>query len=309
MKRLISTVGLSREEWLGWRRMGIGGSDVSVIAGVNPYRSIYELWEDKMGLRNPEEIENEYIHFGNVLEPVVKAEFTRRTGLKIRNKRVILQSDQYPFMLADLDGTINENGEMVIFEAKTATEYKKDVWQKGVPEEYMYQIQHYMAVTEAKKTYIAALVGGNSFIYHEVYRDENMIQEIIKMEERFWKENVLKGIEPEADGSKATTDFLNQKYKKSSGKEIELPKETMELIASYDAFSEQIKRLQKQKDKVANQIRNYMKDCEQGIIGDRRITWTPVETISIDKKRLQAEQKDIYEKYTTRSSNRRLNVA
>ena len=129
------------------------------------------------------------------------------------------------------------------------------------------------------------------------------------MEERFWKENVLKGIEPEADGSKATTDFLNQKYKKSSGKEIELPKETMELIASYDAFSEQIKRLQKQKDKVANQIRSYMKDCEKGIIGDRRITWSPVETISIDKKRLQAEQKDIYEKYTTRSSNRRLNVA
>ena len=256
MKRLISTVGLSREEWLGWRRMGIGGSDVSVIAGVNPYRSIYELWEDKLGLRNPEESENEYIHFGNVLEPVVKAEFTRRTGLKIRNKRVILQSDQYPFMLADLDGTINENGEMVIFEAKTATEYKKDVWQKGVPEEYMYQIQHYMAVTEAKKTYIAALVGGNSFIYHEVYRDESMIQELIKMEERFWKENVLKGIEPEADGSKATTDFLNQKYKKSSGKEIELPKETMELIASYDAFSEQIKRLQKQKEKVANQIRS-----------------------------------------------------
>ena len=45
----------------------------------------------------------------------------------------------------------------------------------------MYQIQHYMAVTEAKKTYIAALVGGNSFIYHEVYRDENMIQEIVKI--------------------------------------------------------------------------------------------------------------------------------
>ena len=53
MKRLISTLGLSREDWLGWRRMGIGGSDVSVIAGVNPYLSIYELWEDKMGLRNP----------------------------------------------------------------------------------------------------------------------------------------------------------------------------------------------------------------------------------------------------------------
>ena len=105
----------------------------------------------------------------------------------------------------------------------------------------MYQIQHYMAVTEARAKlnigFLALVLGGNSFIFDLKYIVMKIIiQEIIKMEERFWKENVLKGIEPEADGCQGTTDFLNQKYKKSSGKEIELPKETMELIASYDAF-------------------------------------------------------------------------
>ena len=63
-----------------------------------------------------------------------------------------------------------------------------------------------MAVTGAKKTYIAALVGGNHFVYHVVERDEELISLIIKMEKRFWEENVLQNIEPMADGSQATTD-------------------------------------------------------------------------------------------------------
>ena len=113
--------------------MGIGGSDVSVIARVNPYRSIYELWEDKMGLRNPEEIEkmNTFILAKVSGVWLRKQKFTTTKPDLTLNKRLILRA-YYLFMLADLDGTINENGEMVIFEAKTATEYKKDVWQKGV---------------------------------------------------------------------------------------------------------------------------------------------------------------------------------
>ena len=44
MEVLVKTAGLSREEWLRWRTKGIGGSDVSIIAGMNPYRSVYQLW-------------------------------------------------------------------------------------------------------------------------------------------------------------------------------------------------------------------------------------------------------------------------
>jgi putative phage-type endonuclease len=160
MKVLAKTNGMERKEWLEWRRMGIGGSDASVIAGVNPFRSIFDLWLDKTGQTEPGEEESEYIHFGNVLEPVVRKEFMRRTGLKVRRKMAILQSGEYPFMLADLDGVIYEDGKLCIFEAKTASAYKREIWEAGVPLEYQYQVQHYMAVTGAEKTYIAALVGG-----------------------------------------------------------------------------------------------------------------------------------------------------
>ena len=59
---------------------------------------------------------------------------------------MLLQSEEYPFMFADLDGVINENGEMAIFEAKTASAYKQEVWEDGVPAPYTLQVQHYMAV-------------------------------------------------------------------------------------------------------------------------------------------------------------------
>ena len=137
MKKLVSTVNMEKSEWLKWRRMGIGGSDASVIAGVNPFRSVFQLWKEKTGQAEPEEVETEYTHFGSILEPVIKREFTRRTGLRIRNRYAILQSEDYPFMLADLDGVVNENGKRCIFEAKTASAYKAELWEEGVPREYL----------------------------------------------------------------------------------------------------------------------------------------------------------------------------
>ena len=309
MKVLAKTNGMERKEWLEWRRMGIGGSDASVIAGVNPFRSIFDLWLDKTGQKEPEEGESEYIHFGNVLEPVVRKEFMRRTGLKVRRKMAILQSGEYPFMLADLDGVIYEDGKLCIFEAKTASAYKREIWEEGVPLEYQYQVQHYMSVTGAEKTYIASLVGGNTFIYHEVCRDEEMIRSIIRMEQEFWENCVLAGEEPEADGSGATTDFLNGKYNASNGKCIELPEEALQLCERYDELNSRLDELKEQKEAVTNKIKACLKENESGTVGGRRIDWKTVTTTTFDKKRLKEERREIYDEYCGKSQYRRLSVA
>ena len=44
MRTLVATKNMEKTEWLKWRTMGIGGSDASVIAGVNPYRPGFQLW-------------------------------------------------------------------------------------------------------------------------------------------------------------------------------------------------------------------------------------------------------------------------
>lgn len=309
MKILVKTGNLTRKEWLKWRIKGIGGSDVSVITGINKFRSVFQLWLEKTGQVMPEETENEFTHFGTVLEPVVKKEFMKRTGLKVRAKKVLLQSEEYPFMIADLDGVIYEDGEMCIFEAKTASAYKEQIWESGVPEEYILQVQHYMAVTGAKKTYIAALVGGNHFYYHEVFRDEELISLIIRMEKQFWEQNVLQKIEPCPDGSQATTDFLNQKYKKANGNTVELPEETLSLFRQYDEISEKMDELTVRKEAVSNQLKNYLRENEIGVVGDRKVTWKQVTTTYFDKKRLEKENKEVYEAYITKNQYRRLMVA
>ena len=59
MKILVKTGKLSREEWLKWRTKGIGGSDVSIIAGINKFKSSFQLWLEKTGQIVPQEEESE----------------------------------------------------------------------------------------------------------------------------------------------------------------------------------------------------------------------------------------------------------
>lgn len=305
----VKTKNMSKEDWLKHRTGGIGGSDVSVIAGINPYRSAHQLWLEKTGRIEPVQSDSEYAHFGTLLEPIVRNEFTARTGLKVRAKNMLLQSEEYPFMLANLDGVINENGEMVLFEAKTASAYKKEVWEEGVPAEYVLQVQHYMAVTGAKKTYVAALVGGNHFYYHAVERDEALIAKIIAMEKSFWEINVLGDKEPVPDGLEATTAYFNECFSQSNGETISLPEEVLSICEAYDRISQQLKEMGTEKDALANQLKSYLKEAEVGIVGERKVMWKQVKKSGLDTKRLQQEKPDVYTDYLMQSQYRRLTVA
>ena len=58
MKRLISTLNLSKEDWLRYRKCGITGTDAGAILGVNPYRSAFQVYHDKLS-DTTENIDNE----------------------------------------------------------------------------------------------------------------------------------------------------------------------------------------------------------------------------------------------------------
>ena len=133
MKIFAKTTKMDRTQWLLERRKGVCGTDASTVLGINPYNSILCLWKEKTGQLPIEENGNQYTYFGNVLEPVVKQEFMKRTGLKVRAKNAILQSGEYPFMLADLDGiTVDDENTPAILEIKTASEYKRSEFEDGI---------------------------------------------------------------------------------------------------------------------------------------------------------------------------------
>src|SRR6059058_4244881 len=82
--RLVSTRDLDRQQWLEVRRGGIGSSDAAAAVGLNPYKSMLELWLEKTGGGSPQPLENEDdaspTYWGTLLEPIVAAHYTRRSG-------------------------------------------------------------------------------------------------------------------------------------------------------------------------------------------------------------------------------------
>ena len=44
MKKLVSTAGLDKREWLLYRKQGIGGSDAGAICGLNSYRTAMQVY-------------------------------------------------------------------------------------------------------------------------------------------------------------------------------------------------------------------------------------------------------------------------
>ena len=220
---LTSTANLPYADWLEYRKQGIGGSDASVVCGINRYKSPVELWMDKTG-QLPYQEAGEAAYWGTQLETLVRAEFTKRTGIEVSIVSQLLQSEEHPFMLANLDGICNHpDTGTCIFEAKTASAYKSGEWENAIPDEYQLQIQHYMSVTGCQAAYIAVLIGGNSFRWKLVERDDELISMLVSLEEAFWN-HVRNGTPPPLDGSEASAKFLAERFPNSVPKSrIALP--------------------------------------------------------------------------------------
>lgn len=307
-KVLVSTENLPYADWLEYRRRGIGGSDASVVCGISRYKSPIELWLDKTGQLPPQEA-GEAAYWGTQLEPFVRAEFTKRTGIEVQCVRRLLQSGELPFMLANLDGIceIPDYG-TCIFEAKTASAYKIAEWDGAIPDEYQLQLQHYMAVTGYKAAYIAVLIGGNTFRWKFVERDEELISMLIDLEADFWR-HVQDCTPPPLDGSDASAKFLAQRFPNSTPKsQIALPDAAVDLLAQYDEACEELEAAAERKREAENLLKEMLGDNEVGTSGDHIVTWKSVCQERLDSKTLKVEHPTLCKKYTNQTSYRRFSI-
>lgn len=307
-KILVSTEGMPYADWLEYRKQGIGGSDASVVCGINRYKSPVELWMNKTG-QLPDQEAGEAAYWGTQLEPFVRAEFIKRTGIEVSQVKQLLQSEEHPFMLANLDGIceVPDVG-TVIFEAKTASAYKAVEWEDTIPDEYALQLAHYMAVTGYAGAYVAVLIGGNTFKWKFVERDEELISMLIELESAFWN-HVQDCTPPPLDGSDASAKFLAERFRDSIPQShITLPDSAANLLSQYDEACEQLEIVTERKQKAENLLKEMMGDNEVGTAGDRIVTWKSVSQERLDSKTLKVEHPALCKKYTNKTSYRRFTI-
>lgn len=298
----------TREQWLELRRKGIGGSDAAVVCSISKYKSVVELWMDKIGM-NPDDYDSEAAYWGRTLEATVRSEFEKRSGLKVRIVPHMMQHSEHYFMLANVDGEVEDPDHgMCIFEAKTATIFKSHEWEVEIPEEYYLQVQHYMAVTGYKGAYIAALIGGNRFRWKFIDRDEKVIELLIRLEEKFWH-YVEDGEIPPIDGSEASTNLLARIYPEAKEETtIILPDEALGLINEYENAAQEEKKICEKKEEAANKLKAMLESAESGRVMGRIVIWKNVRSERFNSKELKEREPELYRDYTYTTTYRKFSI-
>lgn len=204
---------MTREEWLEERKKGIGGSDAATILGLNPYKTNMQLWEEKTGKRQAEDIsEKEYVKYGTNAEDLLRELFKLdypKYEVK-HDENTIIKHPKYSFLFASLDGTLidKETGEMGILEIKTTNilqSMQKEKWKEKIPDNYYCQVLHYLNVTGYSFVILKAQLkyeyDGEIKLdtrHYKILREE-VIEDIKMLEEKeieFWTKYVETGIRP-----------------------------------------------------------------------------------------------------------------
>lgn len=282
----ISTKEMTREEWLKQRRIGIGGSDVSAIMGLNAYKSPLSVYLDKIGESPLEDTSSEAAFWGTQLEDVIARHYAETNGVKIRRNNHILIHPEYPWMIANIDREAFSDirGHYGV-EVKTAGLRNSYLWDDGnVPVPYVLQMQHYMAVTGWDVFVCPALIGGQQYIEREIPRDEAIIATLIEAEGEFW-DKVQRRIPPAWDGSQEASRILQALYPKAeTGKQIVLPPTILDSILAHQELDLQVKEakgvvkdLETKKKAYEQEIAAIMGDAETGIIDGIQVTYKTTE--------------------------------
>lgn len=330
---LVETADLPEDEWLAYRRCGIGGSDVAALMGISPFRTARDLYFDKRNIAAVEDNEGNWVamEMGHLLEDLVAKIFERKTGYPVYQIKKMFYHPDYPFMLADIDyfATLPD-GSTALLEIKTTNYNARDRWWKDgkeiVPVYYETQGRHYMAVMDIDRIFYCCLFGNNEkeVIIREIQRDFAYEEEMIYLEENFWN-NHVQAMEPPPyteDGDLILESVNRYRGPADHAAEIRLNLETSSKLSRYLELQEKKKNLKEQTKVVENDLQrikamivaemgtNCSAVCEKDGIS-YTITYNPVRKPTVDKDnllRLKMQFPDIYNQFVTVSESRRFDV-
>lgn len=299
---------MSHEDWLAIRKNSIGGSEIATAIGASRWSSPFTLWATKTGRIERAKESNESMYWGTIMEPIIREEFAKRTGLTVKTTSFIFASKTHPFLTANLDAFVDlGNGECAVLEIKTAGIYSEADWQDGLPIEYFLQVQHYMFVTGMSKAYVAVLIGGNSFRYLEVKRDNDSIDVIVQLATEFWL-NYVKADTPPSAAAK-DNGILSLLYPNSKPTSIALPSEFNEVLASYENAKAAMEEAKAKKEAIEVRIKEFMQTNEVATCEGWKVTWktSTRKSLSSDKVKTLLSKEQL-EACTITTSTRTLRI-
>lgn len=287
------------ERWLKERRRGIGGSDAAAVLGLSPYATPLTVWLEKTGQTIPEDISDKpAVYWGNILEDVVAAEFARRhPSWRVRRKNALLRSREHPFMQASLDReVIDDKKRKGVLEIKTCGAHRKGDWEDGIPDYYMPQPIHYLAVTGYEFYAVAVLIGGQDYREYIYERDQEDVCFVIRREAEFWS-MVESGAMPAPGNALADSQALAEIYPEAGSEYVELLDRDIPELAELAGLDAEIKAIESRKRELGNIVKARIGDAKGIKTPTIKATWIRTEATTFDSRALKELEPQTYNRY------------
>ena len=314
--KLVRTQDLSRDEWLTVRRQGIGSSDAAAAVGLNPYKSQLQLWMEKTGrdgalpVVDPNDDQSP-MYWGTLLEPIVAAHYTRRSGHRVRRVNAVLQHPEHSWMLANIDREVVGASDVQILECKTAGIHGARLWRDGVPEYVQLQVMHQLAVTSKQAADVAVLLGGQELQVFRIERDDTLIAQLVVLEQQFWG-YVERDQQPPADGSASAELALRCLYPRDSGTTLDFSTdlEMSGVFSDLLAVREVITTQTALESQLKQRIQQRMGEATRAVFEIGEVSWKrSKDGTSLDTTQLLKDHPEMAQTYAmTKPGSRRFLV-
>ena len=177
-------------EWHALRKTGIGASEAAAACGLSPYKTPLHIYHDKTcETEQKEDEDDELLHVGNLIEPVIQFMFENRTGIKVlRSPLGLYRSDTNPFMLATPDAELEDEelGEWKATTFRRAAELGEQE-SDDIPNDWLVQAQQQMYVVGLDVCHVAVFLDIHTLKTYRVERNDRLIEGIIKKERELWE--------------------------------------------------------------------------------------------------------------------------
>lgn len=273
--------------WLEARRMAVTATDIPVILGLSQYKTARELWAEKLGMIQPEQV-GEAALWGTLSEPMVADEWARRHDVTL-SQPGITAHPEHRHHRASIDRVVHgcpDHPEGCILEIKTKSAFLANQWEgknadgNDLPTGVEAQVAWQLHVCGLEHAHVACLLGGQRLIETTVTRDTEVEAALVARADEFY-DCLQSGTEPAWDAPDARLiKALGRLFPDREGAAEVTDADAQDLIDRHaDAsqyvrdLSAQLKEARKAVEAVEAQMMDALGDAERAITPAGDTAW------------------------------------
>jgi len=261
--------------WLANRATTLGGSDVAAALNISPWSSAYALACEKKGLVSREL--TPAMRFGTDIEPVIRQKYIEATGFDVITDLTV-EHPEFPFLVANPDAKIV--GQRGVAEFKAIGWRTLHHWGTAgtdqIPDYYATQATFYMGHTQSDWCDFYLLdIEERDYVPYRLHFDQELydvvINELVEFHARYLMTDAL----PDPDGSKATCEYLKQRFKKSAVLEKRASEDIEIYLSELVAVRAQKDEFETRESELENLVKEFMGDADSLVtsLWTKPLTW------------------------------------